>query len=173
MLSERQILSLKLARPGTCLLAFVCCPAPCTPGYRVLSKGFFKKTFSISFFLSSLRAPPPPLPQLPPSLITQPWASARRGKQYGSLVVLGVKRLCSGLQLPRGFTVTMARGCELSRWSLGGVSSLLCPERFRTQVPGCWAKLVPLIKISIPTTSGKKTQTSWFPVFHSEHVISA
>lgn len=67
MLSERQILSLKLACPGTCLLAFVCCPAPITVYSRLSGsvEGFFKKDFFhllLSFLLACPSPAPPPAP---------------------------------------------------------------------------------------------------------------
>lgn len=47
LLSERQILSLKLTRPGICLLAFVCRPAPITVYFGLSSsvKGFWLCVF--------------------------------------------------------------------------------------------------------------------------------
>lgn len=66
LLSERQILSLKLTRPGTCLLAFVCRPAPITVYFGLSSsvKGFWLCVF---FFLNCFPCPSPFLPPLPAS----------------------------------------------------------------------------------------------------------
>lgn len=65
LLRERQILSLKLTRPGTCLLAFICRPAPITVYFGLSSSvtGFWLCGFvlivSRVLLLSSLLCLPP------------------------------------------------------------------------------------------------------------------
>ena len=74
MLSEKQILSLKLTRPGTCLLAFVCRPAPITMYFGLSSSvkgwGFF--VFWLFFFFYCFPSPPflRPLPTFLPVTVT-------------------------------------------------------------------------------------------------------
>lgn len=81
LLSERQILSLKLTRPGTCLLAFVCRPAPITVYFGLSSsvKGFwlcgvfffFLIVFRVLLLSSLLCLPPPAI------TATQGWVLKR------------------------------------------------------------------------------------------------
>lgn len=74
LLRERQILSLKLTRPGTCPLAFVCRPAP-IPVYLGLSrsvKGFWLWGF-VLFSLFPVSFP------FPPSFACLPCCDCRSG----------------------------------------------------------------------------------------------
>lgn len=129
MLSERQILSLKLTCPGTSLLAFVCCPALITVYSRLPGsvEGFF---FLFNCF-PSLSPFLPPLPAPHSHLLGKGssglgFGEARRAR-LGRLLVLDVK--LPVFKTPAALGVThdhgaVAQGCKPTRWS-SGVSSIL------------------------------------------------